>query len=235
VIGLPTDTTLDSDVLQVRSPALNFYVLRDASGLYLLDAGFIGGRFLLHRALRKRHWEHEPIRGIIVTHGHLDHILNVAPIARETGAWIAAPRLDADHYAGHPHYRGWARVTGCLESIGRPVLLFHPFIPDRWLDDGDFIDVWHGLRAVHLPGHTHGHMGFYCERLRLLFSADLFASYHGFAYFPPAIFNSIPEQLPASAATALAFDLAGVIPNHCDRATPQEHLQRLRRLQRNAE
>ena len=24
----------------------------------------------------------EPIRGIIVTHGHLDHILNVAPIAR---------------------------------------------------------------------------------------------------------------------------------------------------------
>ena len=198
----------------------------------MLDAGFVGGRFLLRRTLRRRGWEHEPIRGIIVTHGHLDHILNVSAIARETGAWIAAPRLDADHYSGHPHYRGWARVTGCLERIGRPVLFFHPFAPDRWLDDGDFIEVWHGLRAVHLPGHTHGHMGFYCERLRLLFSADLFASYRGIAHFPPDIFNSAPEQLPESADTALALDLAGVIPNHCDRATPEEHLQRLRQLQR---
>jgi len=221
---------MDPVILQVRAPALNFYVLRDASGLYLIDAGFIGGRFLLSLALRRRGWEGEPIRGIIVTHGHLDHILNVAAVARETGAWIAAPRLDADHYSGHPSYPGWARVTGCLEAIGRPVLSFRPFVPDRWLDDGDVIDVWHGLRAVHLPGHTRGHMGYYCERLRLLFAADLFASYRGIAHFPPRIFNSAPEQLPGSVARALALDLDGVLPNHCDRATPEEHLRRLRGL-----
>lgn len=219
------------DILQVRAPALNFYVLRDASGLYLIDAGFIGGLFLLRRALRRRGWEREPIRGIIVTHGHLDHILNVSAIARKTGAWIAAPRLDADHFSGRPHYGGWARVAGILETIGRPVLSFRPFVPDRWLDDGDFIDVWHGLRAVHLPGHTLGHMGFYCERLRLLFSADLFSSYRDMPRFPPGIFNSAPEQMPRSVATALALDPAGAIPNHCDRATPEVHLQRLRRLQ----
>jgi glyoxylase-like metal-dependent hydrolase (beta-lactamase superfamily II) len=223
---------LPADVLQVRAPALNFHVLRDASGLYLLDAGFVGGRFLLRRALQRRGWEREPIRGIIVTHGHLDHILNVAIIARETGAWIAAPRLDAEHYAGHPHYRGWTRVTGCLESVGRPTLGFHPFVPDRWLDDGDFLDVWQGLRAVHLPGHTRGHMGFYCERLRLMFTADLFASYRGLAHFPPNVFNSDPVQIPQSTTVALAFDPVGVIPNHCDRATPEEHLRRLRQLQR---
>lgn len=224
---------MNSDLLQVRAPALNFYVLRDAAGLYLLDAGFIGGRALLRRALRQRGWEQIPIRGIIVTHGHLDHILNVATIARETGAWIAAPRLDADHYAGRPQYGGWARVTGCLESVGRPVLSFHPFVPDRWLDDGDIIDVWQGLRAVHLPGHTRGHMGFHCERLRLMFTADLFASYGRVARLPPNIFNSDPGQIPQSVAAALSFDLAGVIPNHGDRAGPEEHLQRLRRLQLN--
>lgn len=226
---------LHTDVLQVRTPALNFYVLRDASGLYLLDSGFIGGRFFLQRALRQRGWEREPIRGIIVTHGHLDHILNVSTIALETGAWIAAPRLDAAHYSGHPHYLGWARVTGCLESIGRPILSFRPFVPDRWLDDGDLLDVWQGLRAVHLPGHTHGHMGFYCERLRVMFTADLFASYRGVAHFPPDIFNSDPAQIPQSATTALEFNLAGVIPNHCDRATPEEHLQQLRQLQRESQ
>jgi glyoxylase-like metal-dependent hydrolase (beta-lactamase superfamily II) len=109
---------MNDDILQVRAPAINFYVLRDPSGLYLLDAGFIGGRVLLRRALRRRGWDGERIRGIIVTHGHLDHILNVAATARETGAWIAAPRLDADHYAGRPQYEGWAGVTGLLETIG---------------------------------------------------------------------------------------------------------------------
>lgn len=219
------------DLLQVRAPALNFYVLRDASGLYVLDGGFIGGRLLLRRALRRCGWDREPIRGIIVTHGHLDHIYNVAAIARETGAWIAAPRLDAHHYAGHPGYSHWARVTGFLEGLGRPLLRFRPFVPDRWLDNGDMIDVWQGLRAVHLPGHTRGHMGYYSEHHRLLFSSDLFASYRGAAHFPPAIFNSAPEQIPQSVATVLALELTGIIPNHCDHASPEEHLRRLRRLQ----
>jgi len=223
---------LHADTLQVRTPGLNFYVLRDASGLYLLDAGFVGGRFFLRHALRRSGWERECIRGVIVTHGHLDHTFNGATIAREAGAWIAAPRLDADHYSGRPHYSGWARVTGYLETLGRLLPSFQPFVPDRWLDDGDFIDVWHGLRAVHLPGHTHGHMGFYYDRLRLMFCADLFASHRGISHFPPNIFNSVPEQLSQSVATALAFDLGGVIPNHCDRASPEEHLHRLRQLHR---
>ena len=230
-VNAPKEVALHPDLLQVRAPALNFYVLRDAAGLYLLDAGFIGGPYLLRRALRQRRWECEPIRGIIVTHGHLDHILNVARIARDSGAWIAAPRLDAPHYAGNPEYHGYAKITGLLENLGRPLLHFQPFVPDCWLDDGDVIDVWQSLRAIHLPGHTHGHMGFYCERLRLLFSGDLFASYRGAAHFPPDIFNSNPSQLPASTAKALSLDLAGIIPNHCDRASPKEHLQRLQRLQ----
>ena len=119
-----------------------------------------------------------------------------------------------------------------MESVGRHALDFRPFVPDRWLDDGNFIDVWRGLRAIHLLGHTLGHTGFYCERLRLLFSADLFASYRGMAHFPPAIFNSAPERLGESAAKALALDPAGVVPNHGDRATPEEHLRRLNHLQR---
>lgn len=218
------------DLLRVRTAMVNFHILRDASGLYLLDAGFIGGRRALRAELRKAGWEKEPIRGIIVSHGHLDHILNVGRIARESGAWIAAPRGDVDHYQGAPHYRGWARITGILEGAGRPVLGFERFVPDRWIGEGDVIEVWEGLRAIHLPGHTAGHTGFYCEKHKLLFCSDLFASFRSFAHLPPAIFNAEGEKMPASIAKALSLDLDGVLPNHGDAASPEVHLERLRRL-----
>jgi glyoxylase-like metal-dependent hydrolase (beta-lactamase superfamily II) len=216
-----------ADLLTVRTPAVNFHVLRDGAGLHLLDAGFIGGESFLMAALRKRGWEREKIVGVIVTHGHLDHILNVAKIARKHGAWIAAPRLDADHYAGRPSYAGWSRIAGGLEMIGRPVLGFEPFVPDRWLDDGDVLDVWHGLRAVHLPGHTAGHTGYFCEELGLLFAADLFASYPRFTHFPPRVFNSERHLMKGSLERALSLGLKGVLPNHGDGAATTEHLRRL--------
>ncbi|MCC9604302.1 MBL fold metallo-hydrolase [Blastopirellula sp. JC732] len=222
--------TEEGTILQVRAPAINFYVLRDREELYLIDAGFIGGLRLLQRALARRSWNRFPIRGVIVTHGHLDHILNVKTIARRYGAWIAAPRLDAEQYAGKSNYPGKARVAQWLETFGRPILGFQRFTPDRLLDDGDMLDVWQGLKAVHLPGHTGGHMGYYAPERRLLFSGDLFVSYRGAARLPPDIFNSEPQQIPASVHAALAYDLEGVLPNHCDPSPPAEHLRRFRAL-----
>lgn len=220
------------DVLQVRAPALCFYVLRGSDGLYLIDGGFIGGRYLLRRALRQCGWEHLPIKGILITHGHLDHVLNVATISKETGAWIAAPRLDALHYAGRYAYRNFARVCGWLEAVGRPLFRYRTFSVDHWLDDLSVLPIWHGLTAIHLPGHTEGHMGFYCAPLRLLFSADLFASYGENAHLPPAIFNDKPELIPASVSRAVSLDLTGVLPNHGDSSSPATHLERLKRLRR---
>ena len=218
------------DLLQVRTPLVNFHVLRDPAGLYIIDAGFIGADQLLRKALRSRGWENERIVGIIVTHGHLDHILNVAKIARKHGAWIAAPRMDETHYAGRPSYKGWARVCGMLELVGRPLLGFQPFTPDRWIDDGDIIDVWGGLRAVHLPGHTAGHTAYLSETRGLLFCADLFASHTWFTHLPPAIFNSDRRMIFPSLQKALKLKARGLIPNHGDGASPEVHLQRLQML-----
>lgn len=218
---------MEEDLLQVRSIGVNFYVLRDRHGLYLIDGGFVGGRKLLRRALHAKGWDREPIKGIVVTHGHLDHILNVSEISKETGAWIVAPRFDVPHYEGRPRYSGASRVTGCLEALGRPLLGFQNFTPTRLLDDGDFLDIWDGLTVIHLPGHTAGHSGFYCESRKLLFSADLFASYKNGPRLPPRIFNASGAQIPQSVTKALKLDLLGVLPNHCDRSSPELHLERL--------
>lgn len=218
------------NLVRVRSIGPGFHVLRDEKGLVLIDAGFVGGIRSLRRSLCERGWANEKIVGIILTHGHLDHILNVGRLVAETGAWICAPRPDLAQYQGRQDYEGWARVTGMLESIGRPLLGFKGFVPDRLLDDGDVLDVWHGLRAVSFSGHTAGHMGYYCDARRLLFSADLFASYEHFSHPPPRIFNSDPGGVLPSIEKALGLDLRGVLPNHGDDASPEIHLERMRRM-----
>src|SRR5690606_16329915 len=99
------------------------------------------------------------------------------------------------------------------------------------LDDGDLLEVWNGLRVIHLPGHTAGHSGLYCESRKLLFSADLFASYARFTHLPPRILNVDSREISLSLTKALSLDLTGVLPNHGDHASPEIHLERLRRLQ----
>ena len=223
---------MDNDLLQIRTGIVNFYVLRDSKGLYLIDGGFIGARRRLKKALSDRGWDREPLLGIILTHGHLDHILNVKNIADEYGAWIAAPRMDLDYYRGQSKYTGISKLTGALESLGRSILNFQPFEPDRLLDSGDELDIYGGLLVVSLPGHTKGHIGFYSEKRKLLFSGDLFASFGKWTHLPPTFFNSDDAEISKSISKALELDLEGVFPNHCDKSKPDVHLSHLRKLSR---
>jgi len=217
-------------LLQVRCPGVCFYVLRDKDELYLIDSGFVGGFKLLERALRERGWSHLPIRGILLTHGHLDHILNVQSIVAASGCWVAAHPLDQAHCEGNYPYRGKAMVCGYLEHAGRAIFGFSPFKIDRWFNDGETLPIWGGLRVIHLPGHTDGHCGFYSESHLLLFSGDLIASHRMLSHLPPKILNTQPELIPQSIQRALDLKPLGIAPNHCDRAPFSEHLSRLQKL-----
>lgn len=216
------------DVLAIRSFGVVHYVLRHADGLYLIDAGFIGAIRAMEQTLEIKGWGALPIRGILLTHGHLDHILNAATIARQHGAWIAGPPADLDRYLGRPACRGLNRVAGWLERMGRSLLRFQPFTPDQWVEDGEEFPFLGGLRAVHLPGHTAGHTGYFCESRRLLFCGDLFASYGPLSHRPPVVFNEDSAVARRSITKALTLDLQGVLPHHCLPASPERHLEWLR-------
>lgn len=171
-----------------------------------------GGISALRRTLRQRHWDHLPIRGIVLTHGHYDHTRNVAELVRETGAWVAAPRLDKLHCEGRHPYHSWSQICGWLEAGGRRLLGFHSFPVDFWIDEGDTIPIGSGWTAVHLPGHTGGHMGYHHTRRKLLFSGDLFASFGAFSHLPPRILNSDPERFATVSILPRAWIWRGHFP-----------------------
>ena len=221
---------MSDDYLAVRAPVVTFHVLKGDDGLYLIDTGFANGPRLLRRALKRHGWDHLPVRGILLTHGHIDHALNAVPFAEQFGAWIAGPRLDADYYRGQAKYTGITRVTGWGEAVARRLLRYRPFTPHRLIDPGEVLPVWGGLRAVHLPGHTPGHTGYYSESRRLLFTGDLFNSFPLVAVRPPFFLNWRSDQIPHSIAAALTLELTGVVPAHSDDSPPAVHLARLRRL-----
>lgn len=189
----------------------------DGRSAVFLDAGFVGDFFLMRRSLRRLGLTPGDVQAILLTHGHLDHVGNLAELHEWTGAPVWAHAEERAHVEGRYPYQGISRVCGWAEAAGRVLLRRRVGRVDRVFADGDLLPFWDGLRVVHLPGHTRGHCGFYSERHDLLFSGDLFASYFFRTHEPPPILNSVPEQFAESFRRVAELDPRWIVPNHYDR------------------
>ena len=182
----------------------------------LLDTGLVGEPLQIRLLLARLGLNPQSIKAIFLTHGHLDHVGNLAWAKRWTGAMVYAHRAEQAHIDGTYSYTGAARWCGRLERIGYDVLSYRPVLIDQFITDGEELPFWGGLRVIHLPGHTEGHCGFYSARHRLLFSGDLFASYFFKVHLPPPILNSRPELIRDSLRKACALNPQFIVPQHYD-------------------
>jgi glyoxylase-like metal-dependent hydrolase (beta-lactamase superfamily II) len=93
-----------------------------------------------------------------------------------------------------------------IESLGAQCAMFgfppvSPFAPDRWLADGDSVEIGEGrLEVIHCPGHTPGHVVFFDPDARLAQVGDvLFRGSIGRTDFPRGnhgqLLRSIVERL----------------------------------------
>jgi glyoxylase-like metal-dependent hydrolase (beta-lactamase superfamily II) len=163
------------------------YVLQTDAGPYLVDAGWDTdqGWHALSSGLQSLGTRVEEVRGVLVTHSHLDHY-GLAPRIREaSGAWVALHPLDA---ADFPHYRPRLahRTVTLLRRAGAPEHAVSRALddlergsargtpaPDRLISDRERPDIpgWE-LTALWTPGHTPGHLCFWEDRHRLLMAGD---------------------------------------------------------------
>jgi glyoxylase-like metal-dependent hydrolase (beta-lactamase superfamily II) len=116
------------------------------------------------------------IEKVILTHGHLDHASGATRLARELGVKIEGPHRDdlflLERLGENARRPGFPEAEDCL--------------PDRWLDDGDTVNVGQvELGVRHCPGHTPGHVVLFHQGAKIAFVGDvLFRGSIGRTDFP---------------------------------------------------
>lgn len=208
-------------VVQLRGLLVQHHFIVDGDDIHLIDGGMIGGIRRIKKGLKEIGKDLSNVRSIILSHGHLDHTLNVAKLQGLTDCEVLAPLRDRAHLEGRHRYRGWSRVCGGLEKIGSILLPYRVPKVDRWFNDGDQIK---GLKVIALPGHTDGHCGFLLPEEKLLLAGDLFTNHFGRPSMPPRIFNDDHAMVQRSLTKAAALDLEGVYLNHTWKFCPRAAL-----------
>jgi glyoxylase-like metal-dependent hydrolase (beta-lactamase superfamily II) len=129
----------------------------------LIDCGPPGNAPALLGHLRSLGMVPGDVRHIAVTHCHTDHTGQLAEVARATGATVYAHPIDAliiragaERPRGKPH----GLVGKVMLAMARRSSRADPAVVDVEIGDGQELPAAGGLRCLHTPGHTAGHVSF---------------------------------------------------------------------------
>ncbi|MFC1407665.1 MBL fold metallo-hydrolase [Streptacidiphilus sp. N1-12] len=150
----------------------NAFLVDGDDGLTLVDVGWAKAPGVLLAALAELGRKPGDIKRIVLTHAHPDHVKGAAELRRDTGAQVLIHAADADWLrAGRVPAAGRSGAVGRL--IDRlPALHWQPVTPDGLLTDGQLIEGAAGLRVLHTPGHTPGHVVLVHEPSRTVLLGD---------------------------------------------------------------
>lgn len=145
---------------------VNAFLVREDDGFTLVDTAIRSADALLAAARQGG----APIRRILLTHGHGDHVGSLDQLHAQLGPTVQVlmPEVDAQIHAGEYAADGTGKLAGGWPKITTT--------PDVRLAPGDRIG---SLEAIATPGHTPGHMSFTDTRDGTLIAGDVYTSVGG--------------------------------------------------------
>jgi glyoxylase-like metal-dependent hydrolase (beta-lactamase superfamily II) len=159
---------------------VNVFALGEPGRPWLLvDAGLAGSGGLIRRAVAGRFGEGARPEGIVLTHGHFDHVGAARDLAEGWDVSLFAHPLEAPYLTGRSDYPPRdPTMGGAMAQMSR-------LMPDHGYDFSDRVRELPadgslpgppGWRWLHTPGHTPGHVSLYRGADRVLLAADAFAT-----------------------------------------------------------
>jgi len=207
---------ISRDLYRIRGAfGSNIYLITE-NGLTLVDCGFPMDLPAINLGLRALGAKPCDVGLVIATHYHGDHTGTAAGLRRRYDIHVAMHEDDAPYASGATPQETTevAFLTLLFYTALWPFFRYRHFQPNRFLEEGDVIDLLGGLKVLHTPGHSKGSICLYGEQRGILFSGDLVRNESGILEGPPPHYT--PDQTAACRSllrvSHLDFDV--LLPGH---------------------
>ncbi|MFM7775553.1 MAG: MBL fold metallo-hydrolase [Actinomycetota bacterium] len=147
-----------------RLPTLGSFInsyafINEDSSVTLVDCGIDGSSKKLMKDLARIGKHPKDVVNIVLTHAHDDHVGGAAKMIKDCDVKNVMMHEKDSYFppTGKTPSRDTSRLSGKLMKI-LPDRGYEPFEVTRKLKDGEIIDAAGGLKVIHTPGHTDGHI-----------------------------------------------------------------------------
>jgi glyoxylase-like metal-dependent hydrolase (beta-lactamase superfamily II) len=218
-------------IRRIGSTKVNVYLVEEASGVTVIDAGLPGYWSELVAELGAMGRSIDDVRAVILTHAHDDHIGFAERARRDRGLPIRVHPGDAGRARGEsvPKNEGggtmrpWPVLTFLAFGIRRGYLGTKRIGAVETFDDGATLDVPGTPRVIHVPGHTAGSVAFHLPDRRSLVIGDALITLNVVnGATGPQLFPNFNLDNRAALASLSRFDgieADVVLPGHGERWT----------------
>lgn len=171
---------ITDNVFVVPGVTANTYILVDADGLTVIDAGLPRSEKKILAYINSLGKSAQDIKRIIITHADLDHFGGLASLQKASGARTYASQLEADAMAKGESSReikpaGFS-LRRILFSLLSPFIKATPFQVHEIIAEGQTLPALGGLHVVETSGHTPGHISLFAPSVGVLFCGDSMVS-----------------------------------------------------------
>lgn len=218
-------------IRRIGSTKVNVYVVEDAGGVTVIDAGLPGYWDDLAGELTTMGRSLDDVRAVVLTHAHDDHIGFAERMRTERHVPVRVHAGDAGRARGEavPKNEGggtvrpWPVITFLVYAVRRGYLRTQRIHEVRTFDDGATLDVPGTPRVIHVPGHTAGSVALQLPDRSSIFVGDSFITLNvvsgasGPRLFPN--FNLDNAMALASLARYQGIEAEHVLPGHGEQWT----------------
>jgi len=199
--------------VHVLNKMANFFVLKEAEGATLIDTGGKDRLENLERKFAALGLDLARLRRIVITHAHYDHTGSLAALRQAGSAKVLAHEQEVPFLTRTRRLPRPAGLAGFLFHVAEPIFRSPPLPVDQALRDGEVI-AGAGLKVIHTPGHTPGHICLYHAGLRALFTGDALVSREGKLEGPVPFFSADISQARRSLQRLLELELETIYFAH---------------------